>query len=125
MATRGIGAIGEQVAVRHLEAAGMVVLDRNWRCARGDLRGEIDIIATDGDALVFCEVKTRRGLAAGSPLEAITPRKVGQLRRLAGAWLASERPGRPWVGDVRIDAVGVCWPAEGGGAQVTHLTGIG
>jgi putative endonuclease len=137
MGTRGIGVIGEQMAVRHLEAAGMVVLDRNWRCAEGGLRGEIDIVARDGDVLVFCEVKARRGEAAGHPLEAITPRKVAQLRRLAGAWLAAAEGGRRRAAEpgaagagrgprpVRLDAVGVCWPAAGGRAHITHVRAIG
>jgi putative endonuclease len=55
-----LGRHGEEVAARHLAAAGLVILDRNWRCAAG----EIDIVAADGDALVICEVKTRRGHSA-------------------------------------------------------------
>jgi putative endonuclease len=117
-----IGSIGEQMAARHLERAGMVVLQRNWRCATAEVRGELDIVAWDGPELVFCEVKTRRSVAAGGPLEAITPRKVAQLRRLARAWLAESGL---VVRRVRIDAVGVCWPAAGGRAEITHLRGIG
>ncbi len=116
-----IGSIGEQMAVRHLERAGMVVLDRNWRCSAGDVRGEIDIVARDGRTLVICEVKTRRGGGAGTPLEAITPRKLAQLRRLAGMWLAESGLG---VRHVRLDAVGVSWPDGGGKAQIVHLRGI-
>ncbi len=116
-----LGAIGEQMAVRHLESEGMSVLARNWRCADGPVRGEIDIVARDGDVVVFCEVKARRGVAAGTPLEAITPRKLAQLRRLAGAWLAREAPA---AAAVRIDALGVCWPPGGGRAEVVHIRGI-
>ena len=61
-----IGRCGEDEAVRHLQAAGYVVLGRNWRCELG----EIDIVARDGDVLVICEVKTRSGLGFGTPLEA-------------------------------------------------------
>lgn len=122
MPPSGLGAIGEQMAVRHLERAGMVVLERNWRCAQGDVRGEIDIVARDGAVLVFCEVKARRGTRSGSPLEAVTPRKVARLRRLAGAWLAASAI---HVREVRLDAVGVCWPAAGGRAEVLHVRGIG
>jgi putative endonuclease len=118
-----LGRIGEQMAVRHLERVGMVVVERNWRCADGDVRGEVDVVARDGGVLVFCEVKARRGGRAGTPLEAITPRKVAQLRRLAGAYLARDAPsGRTGV---RLDAVGVCWPAGGGRAEVVHVRGIG
>lgn len=115
------GSIGEQLAVRHLEHAGMVILDRNWRCASGDVRGEIDIVARDGSTLVICEVKARRGGAAGTPLEAITPRKVAQLRRLAAMWLAQSGLG---ARHVRLDAVGIAWPAAGGDADIVHVRGI-
>lgn len=99
----------------------MAVLARNWR-ARGQVRGELDLVARDGDVLVVCEVKTRRRLAGGSPLEAITPRKLAQVRRLAAAFLAAT--GARAAG-VRIDAVAVCWPPGGGRAEVTHVRGIG
>ncbi len=119
--TRLIGKVGENMAARTLERAGMHVLERNWRCAAGDVRGELDIVARDGDVLVFVEVKARRGEGAGGPLEAITPEKVGRLRRLAAAWLAlHDGEG----GDVRFDAVGVCWPSNGGRASVEHVRGI-
>ncbi len=52
-----LGRYGEDVAARHLVDDGLVLLARNWRCAEG----EIDIVARDGDVLVVCEVKTRRG----------------------------------------------------------------
>jgi putative endonuclease len=115
-----LGAAGEELAVRHLEAAGMVILDRNWRCAVDDVRGELDVVARDGDALVVCEVKTRRGAGAGTPLEAITPRKLAQLRRLAGVWLA--RSGLR-AREVRLDAVGVQL-SDGGPPRIQHVRGI-
>jgi putative endonuclease len=122
MGSRRLGALGEELAVRHLERAGMVVLARNWRCADGPVRGEIDVVAWDDPAVVFCEVKARRGVAAGHPLEAVTPAKVAQLRRLAGRWLARSELRAP---PVRFDVVAVCWPAQGGRARITHLRGIG
>ncbi len=64
-----LGRHGEDLAVAHLEAAGFQVVTRNWRCALG----EIDVVAIDGDCLVVCEVKTRRSLSMGSPVEAVTP----------------------------------------------------
>ena len=110
-----LGRNGEDLAARHLADAGMVVLDRNWRCEVG----EIDIVARDGDTLVVCEVKTRSGTAYGSPLEAITPAKAARLRALAARWLADRRV-RP--GAVRIDVVGVLRP-RGGPAVVEHVRG--
>lgn len=95
-----VGAYGEHVAVQHLMGAGLTVLARNWRTATG----EIDVVARDGDVLVMCEVKTRRGLGFGTPAEAVDRRKVARLRRLAAEWLAltGVRPR-----EVRFDVVEV------------------
>lgn len=104
---RQTGASGEDRAVAWLERQGWRVLARNWRCRTG----EIDVIAQDpGGTLVVCEVKTRRGLGFGHPLEAIDYRKVLRLRRLTGEWLLSQ--GTPWQ-RVRIDAIGVLLAADG------------
>jgi putative endonuclease len=108
-----IGAYGERVAVRALTDAGLAVLDRNWRCRDG----ELDLVARDGDALVFCEVKTRRGSGFGTPAEAVTWTKRRRLRVLASAWLAAHDHHAP---DLRFDVVEVLVPATGR-PQVTHL----
>ncbi len=100
-ATDGLGAHGEQIAERHLSAAGFFILERNWRCSAG----EIDIVARDGDVLVVCEVKTRSGATFGSPLEAVTPAKARRLRRLALMRLARENAWRPAA--IRVDVVGI------------------
>lgn len=116
--TAGIGRIGEQIAVRALERAGLTVVERNWRSPDPALRGELDIVAVDGATLVVCEVKARRRAVAADVLEAVTPRKQRQLRRLAAAYAA----GLPWhPAELRIDVVGVWWPATGGRAEVVHL----
>jgi putative endonuclease len=110
-----VGGYGERVAARLLDDAGFVLLDRNWRCSRG----EIDLVARDGATIVFCEVKTRRSDAFGSPVEAITAAKVRRLRALAALWLADH----PRVhGPVRFDVVSVR-PQRSGAAQVEHLRG--
>lgn len=116
LAKDAVGAYGERVAAAHLVAAGMVILDRNWRCPAG----ELDIVARDGDTLVFCEVKTRTGTGYGSPLEAVTARKAARLRRLAATWLQESGVRVP---DVRIDLVGVLRPRRGA-AQVEHVRGV-
>ena len=67
-----VGRFGEDVAVAHLKAAGLTVLDRSWRC--GD--GELDIVVRDGPTLVFVEVKTRSTSAFGDPVRlAIQPKR--------------------------------------------------
>ncbi|WP_430645433.1 YraN family protein [Agromyces sp. GXS1127] len=112
-----LGRRGEQVAAEHLEARGMRVLDRNWRCPQG----ELDLVLRDGDATVFVEVKTRTGPAFGHPFEAITALKLARLRRLALAWCdAHDAPS----GRIRIDAVAVHAPSTSP-AIVEHLEGIG
>lgn len=111
-----VGRYGEEVAARHLREVGMEVLARNWRC---DL-GEIDVVAQDGSTLVVCEVKTRCGLDYGTPLEAVTARKMTRLRRLAARWLAESGRRPP---EVRIDVVSVLVRAQGA-ALVEHLRGV-
>ncbi len=111
-----VGRYGERVAAAHLERAGMVVLARNWRCELG----EIDLVARDGDDLVVCEVKTRRGVSFGSPQEAVTAAKAARLRRLAARWLQGTGA-RPSA--VRIDVVAVV-AARRGPASVEHLRGV-
>jgi putative endonuclease len=111
-----LGRYGEEVAARHLESDGFVVLDRNWRC---DL-GELDIVARDGDALVVCEVKTRRSASHGSPFEAVTERKLHRVERLGLRWMA-ERGIRPST--MRVDVVSVLRPASGP-TVIEHVRGL-
>jgi putative endonuclease len=111
-----LGRRGEQLAVEHLEARGMQVLERNWRCRIG----EIDIVARDGRDTVFVEVKTRTSGDYGHPFEAITPLKLARMRRLAIAWCeATDAP----VSRIRIDAVAVLAPTEAP-ALIEHLEGL-
>ncbi len=110
---QAVGSYGERLAERHLRDQGLVVLARNWRC--GD--GEVDLILRDGDDVVFCEVKTRRGAGFGSPAEAVGPAKVRRLRRLAARWLA-ETPGG--AREVRFDVVAVLRLPRGP-ARIEHL----
>jgi putative endonuclease len=114
---RALGEYGERLAERYLTELGLAVVDRNWRCARG----ELDLVARDGDCLVFCEVKTRRTERFGSPVEAVHRRKTTRLRRLAAAWLQEhdEHPAR-----IRIDVIGILRPTEGR-AVVRHVQGVG
>jgi putative endonuclease len=108
-----LGRHGEDLAAAALTAAGMLVIDRNWRCPQG----EIDIVATDGNETVFIEVKTRSSTAFGHPLEAITAAKLARLRRLAAAW-CEEHAGNH--DRIRIDAVAVIAPPSGE-PTVEHL----
>lgn len=108
-----LGKRGEEIAARHLEATGLVIVDRNWRCPQG----EIDLVVRDGGELVFVEVKTRSSVAFGHPLDAITVTKLARLRRLAAAW-CDAHPGNH--DHIRIDAVAVIAPIAGP-IEVEHL----
>ena len=112
-----VGRYGEDMAARHVVGLGWRILARNWRHGRD----EADLIAADGDCLVVVEVKTRRSLAYGDPVEAITPTKVGRLRHLAAAWLAASTA---TTTNVRIDAVGIVIPRRGA-PQIDHRRGVG
>lgn len=84
---RLFGNRGERAAVRFLKARGYRVLARQVR----NRLGEIDVIAADGDWIVFVEVKTRQSDAKGRPVEAVTLDKQRQLTRAALAWLKSRQ----------------------------------
>ena len=114
-----VGAYGERLAARYLAEVGMTILDRNWRCDQG----EIDIVAMDDSCLVIVEVKTRRSLSFGSPVEAVTAVKAARLRQLAGCWMADHRSLVGSVADVRIDVIGVLRPMRGP-AQIEHLVAV-
>ncbi len=112
-----LGRHGEQLAAEYLERSGIRVLDRNWRCAEG----EIDIVAAQRRVLVVCEVKTRSSERFGTPLEAITRQKQRRLRRLAICWVVAHGV---LFDEIRIDAVGVL-RASSGEFTVTHVAGVG
>lgn len=114
--TAALGRWGEELALAHLTAAGMQVLDRNWRCAEG----ELDAVAREVDGtVVFVEVKTRAGTGFGLPAEAVGPVKQRKLRVLASRWLAEHPTGRSGL---RFDVVGIV-RRPGEEPVVTHLRG--
>lgn len=112
-----LGAYGEDVAARLLvHERGMRLLERNWRCADG----ELDLVLADGEVLVACEVKTRRGTWCGSPHEAVDDVRLERLHRLV--WLWAEAHGWP-PGPVRVDLVAVLQPRRGA-AVAEHVEGL-
>lgn len=109
-----LGAAGEGAARRYLERKGYEWLESNWRCAAG----EIDLVMRDGDELVFVEVKTRRGEAAGRAEESVSPSKGARLLA-AGSWYLQEHPelGDPvW----RIDLLAITLDRSGAVERITH-----
>lgn len=79
-----LGKIGEQAVAKFLKRYGYKILAQNYRCKLG----EIDIIAKDGQVLVFIEVKTRSGTSYGSPAAAVNIRKQRQISKAAQCYLA-------------------------------------
>jgi putative endonuclease len=99
---RNTGRRGEDLAHRYLRTHGFVVVARNWRPPQGG--GEIDIIAREGDWLVFVEVKTRISGASSAPERAINPDKIHALRRAARDYV---RRANADEARVRFDAVSI------------------
>ncbi|NUS94330.1 MAG: YraN family protein [Nocardia sp.] len=95
-----LGAQGEELAARYLQAAGMEIICRNWRCRYG----ELDLVVRDAGVTAFVEVKTRSGLGYGTPAEAVTYHKRQRIRRLALLWL-TEQDG-PWQ-RIRFDVIAI------------------
>jgi putative endonuclease len=100
LSNRLSGAWGEELALRYLKRRGYDLVERNYRTRYG----EVDLILRHQDILVFVEVKLRRGLGFGDPLEAVTPRKQAAIRALAKRYLSDREP---HFDAVRFDVVGI------------------
>ena len=110
---RWLGDRGERAAARYLRRQGFKILARQ----HSNRLGEIDLIALDGDCVVFVEVKTRRSDSAGLPVEAVTPEKQRQLTRLALAWLKQHNL---LENRARFDVVAILWPENSREPEITH-----
>lgn len=116
---QNLGRLGERLAAEHLIRRGYTILERNYRTRFG----EIDIVAYGREAIVFCEVKTRRVAPRhGGPLEAVHPRKRMQVRRMASRWLV-ERHDRPFGADLRFDVIGITLDVADRLVNLDHLEG--
>ncbi len=101
-----LGRKGEQMAAATLHERGYHILEHNFRCRYG----EIDLIAEEGDDLVFVEVKTRRGVAFGRPEEAVHLTKRRKLAQVASYYLdLRAEADRSW----RIDVVAIQFSQNG------------
>lgn len=103
--TKNKGDWGEQLAAQHLVAQGYRIVERNYRCRRG----EIDIIAEDGGVLCFVEVRSVASRAFGDPLETIKPAKQRRILLAARHYITTRR-----IRDkaIRFDVVGVVHQPE-------------
>lgn len=112
MSNQSLGREGERAAEKYLRGLGYKILARNFRTRFG----EVDIVARDGDCLVFVEVKTRSGSGYGLPEEAVTRDKQRHLIRAAQIYLSQKKmPNVLW----RIDVVALV--LEEAGFVVRHL----
>lgn len=101
LSRKRLGDYGERLAVRWYKDHGFEILATQWHTAGG----ELDVVAFDGKTIVFCEVKTRRSNAFGSPLESVTYRKQKRVRDSASAFLANTD--HPYAEHIRFDVAAV------------------
>ena len=116
MTTKEIGDFGENAACKYLESNGIAVLKRNYH-ERG---GEIDIIAKDGETIVFAEVKTRVTKAFGTPSEFVDYRKQEKIIKTAVSYLGSDDI------DMRFDVIEVMYEKRGAvllATEINHIKG--
>ena len=113
------GRIGEAIAAHYLNLIGYGIIEQNLRIGRN----EIDIVASDGDCLVFVEVKTRRSNRFGSPAEAVGRDKLLGMRRAAGRYLNGPDSPRGFA-EFRIDVVAIEIDRPGDRMTVDHLRGV-
>ncbi len=101
-----LGNLGEELARQMLQELGYTILDSNYRCRWG----EVDIVAQDGDDIVFVEVRTRSNDRFGTPEESITEAKTQRMVSTAQEYLQSkQRDSTNW----RIDLVAVRMRSDG------------
>jgi len=103
--TKLLGDKGERYAARYLKKQGFRIVARNHK----NQFGEIDLIATDGNQVVFVEVKTRKSDKFGAPVEAVNAAKQRKLTQLAMAYL---KKNKLLDRSARFDIVGIIWPED-------------
>jgi putative endonuclease len=112
MKRQALGEWGERLAESHLLSKGYAILARNWRVQEG----EVDLVAQDGQTIVFAEIKTRRSRSYGEPEQSITASKRRRLRQASWAYLEAhgllEAAWRIDVIAIRTDLPGKAWHLE-------------
>jgi putative endonuclease len=98
-----LGKEGEKAAEQYLRKKGYRIVERNYRCAAG----EVDLIVLDRRVVVFVEVKTRSGHQFGTPLEAVESRKQRKMIHAAQFFISQKRLHER---EARFDVVGISWP---------------
>lgn len=109
---KALGIEGEDLAVKFLKKKGYRIIERNYKT----FVGEIDIIAKDGDTVVFIEVKTRTDDSFGYPFEAVNRRKKQKLKNLALLYLKKQAKEYP----VRFDVISI-FRKDNGEKEIEHI----
>ena len=107
-----LGKWGEDLAAGYLQRKGYVILERDWKSGHRDL----DIIALDGDVVVFVEVKTRRNRQFGDPVDAVGYQKIRNLQQAANHYVKYRHINR----DIRFDIVCVTGTSDSE-ADIEHI----
>ena len=108
--SREIGAQKEDLAAEYLREKGYFIIEKNYRVRQG----EIDLVARDGDCIVFVEVKYRRDEACGNPLEAVTSKKQRQICKTAYYYMNQKKISTDNTA-IRFDVVGIT------GKKIEHI----
>lgn len=111
---RQFGNVGEGLAAEFLQSQGLTILASQYKKSFG----EIDLIAQDGDEVVFVEVKARATQTFGHPEDSVTLQKINHIVRVAQSYLKEQRIEGPW----RIDVLAVEYHQDP--PKVTHLKNI-
>lgn len=107
-----LGKWGEELAAKHLTEKGYTIIARNWK----DRHKDIDIIATDGEYLVFVEVKTRRNNVFMEPEQAVNRTKIKNLTLAANRYVKTYRIDLP----IRFDIISITGTTEGT-CRINHI----
>jgi len=121
-ARQNLGRQAESLVAQRLQREGWAIVARNVRTS--DVRGELDLVGVDGDALVFVEVKARKTgstLGPEAPALAVGPRKQAKMRALASAWLRDRGYDVPRHRHLRFDVVGLRLDGAGRVTEYSHL----
>lgn len=106
--TKNIGDVGENIATEYLKGLGYKILDRNVYFNHN----ELDIVALDGNTIVFVEVKARANNCFGNPVEAVTQAKVKSIVKCAKMYIKSKLL---YERDIRFDIIGI------DGSEIQHI----
>ncbi len=119
-----LGKLGEEQAASYLRERGYRLLARNYRCRLG----EIDIVAADGDILVFVEVRCRTSGRFGLPQESVQRRKQVRLRRAAQCYLRdavfavrANPSGPAFTGRMRFDVLALLFNRDHKLERIEHI----